>query len=242
MQDRYLARTREPPVRLSRARGDPRMLVSILVFGALAMAMVAYVLWPRWPDSAIDASAPAVPVTVAGVTFNVPPAAIRVPLQRRPGVHERIDLSFVWPSLDPPAANAKPRIEGTAEASPQPAERIFVTITAAESSISPAERALTIYPRFVETEAAPGPGGLVLLPFRDGTPYQGEDLIYDGDAPGFLVRCTRQVASTPGTCLYERWIETAKLVLRFPRAWLTDWRMVAANFERLIARLRPSHG
>jgi hypothetical protein len=83
---------------------------------------------------------------------------------------------------------------------------------------------------------------LTVLPFREGTPYQGEDLVYDGNAPGFLVRCTRQVGSTPGTCLYERWIEAAKVVLRFPRDWLADWRTVAANSERLIVSLRPSHG
>jgi hypothetical protein len=41
-------------------------------------------------------------------------------------------------------------------------------------------------------------------------------------------------------CLYERWIETAKLIVRFPRDWLVDWRAVAGHIDRLIARLRPS--
>lgn len=245
MPHRHFAQRRGGFIRLSRARRDPRMLLSAVVFGGLAvatMAYVAYVLWPRWPHPAIDVNAPAVPIIVGGLTFNVPAGAIRVPMQRLPGVHERVDLSFVWPSLDPPDTNAKPPVDGAAEASPRSPERIFVTIAAAVGSISPSERVLSIYPRFTGAEASPGPGGLTVLPFRDDTPYQGEDLIYDGDAPGFLVRCTRQIASTPGTCLYERWIETAKLVLRFPRAWLTDWRMVAANIERLIARLRPSRG
>jgi hypothetical protein len=74
------------------------------------------------------------------------------------------------------------------------------------------------------------------------TPYQGEDLIYDAQTPGFLVRCTRRAGRTPGTCLYERWIETVKLVIRFPRDWLMDWRAVAGNIDRLIASLRPSRG
>ncbi len=57
------------------------------------------------------------------------------------------------------------------------------------------------------------------------------------------MRCTRNgTDTTPGTCLYERRIDTADLVLRFPRDWLADWRTVAANFERLIARLRPARG
>ena len=52
-----------------------------------------------------------------------------------------------------------------------------------------------------------------MLAFREGTPYQGEDLIYDATAPGFLVRCTRNgTGTTPGSCLYERRIDTADVV------------------------------
>jgi hypothetical protein len=220
---------------------ESRLLVVVIVLGSLAIltiAYVTYVLWPRWPESAIAANAPALPITVSGVTFNIPPAAIRVPMQRRPGAYGRVDLFFLWPSLDPPDPNAKPMAQSEV-GPPQAAERIFVTIATPENSISPADRALSIYPRFTETETSPGPGGLTVLPFREGTPYQGEDLIYDGNAPGFLVRCTRPIGSTPGTCLYERRIETAKVVLRFPRDWLADWQTIAGKSEQLIANLRP---
>jgi hypothetical protein len=83
-----------------------------------------------------------------------------------------------------------------------------------------------------------------VLAFRDGTPYQGEDLIYDGVTPDrFLVRCTRNGAGpTPGTCLYEQRIDAADLVVRFPRDWLNDWRTIAASMERLITSLRPAEG
>jgi len=238
----YSAGTREQASGRPPKRRDLRLLLAVIVLGALAMATmawVAYVLWPRWPESAVAANAPALPITVGGVTFNLPPAAIRVAMQRRPGVQDRVDLFFVWPSLDPPDVNAKPTAQ-TAAGTPEPSERIFVTIAAAETAISPADRMLSIYPRFTAAEASPGPGGLTVLPFREDTPYQGEDLIYDGNAPGFLLRCTRQVGSTPGSCLYERRIETAKVILRFPRNWLADWRSVAASSERLIASLRPS--
>jgi hypothetical protein len=97
----------------------------------------------------------------------------------------------------------------------------------------------TIYPRYLEKEAAAGPDGLAVLPFREGSPYQGEDLIYDpGQPENFLVRCTRNGAGpTPGMCLYERRIEGADLIVRFPRDWLDGWRAVAAGVERLIASL-----
>src|SRR5271166_648618 len=145
-------------------------------------------------------------------------------------------------SLEPPDANAKPPLPVAGAPPTQALERIFVTIAAGGSSVPPAERVLTIYPRYTAAEASAGPGGLALLAFRDGTPYQGEDLIYDAEAPGFLVRCTRGAGPTPGTCLYERWIETVKLVVRFPRDWLTGWRAVAGSIDRLIASLRPSRG
>ena len=68
----------------------------------IAAAYVAYVLWPRWPDAPVTLDAPSLPITVAGVTFNIEPAAIRMPVQRRPGTQERVDLAYLWPSLTPP--------------------------------------------------------------------------------------------------------------------------------------------
>jgi hypothetical protein len=244
------ARERERPLRRPpprRRRGPRALVLPLVVFAAVAIAAtayIAYVLWPRWPGPAAGPTAPALPITVAGVTFNVPPAAIRAPMQRRPGMYDRIDLSFLWPSLDPPDANAKPSVpaQGALPAPTPTFERIFVTIVAGGNSVPPAERVLTIYPRYTAAEGSPGPDGLTILAFRDGTPYQGEDLIYDAEGPGFLVRCTRRVGPTPGTCLYERWIDTVKLVMRFPRDWLADWRAVAGNIDRLIASLRLSRG
>jgi hypothetical protein len=117
-------------------------------------------------------------------------------------------------------------------------ERVFVTIAAAGDTPSPDERVRTVYRRYATRAPVPGPEGLAELAFRDGTPYQGEDLIYDAAAPAnFLVRCSRAVGPTPGTCLLTRRIGGADLVVRFPRDWLEDWRFVAGNIERLIGSL-----
>ena len=211
-----------------------------LVLGAVGY--VAYVLWPRWPD-AVAIDAPAIPITVAGVAFNIPPAAIRVPVQRRAGAHERVDLAFLWPSLDPPDPNAKaaPPAAGVPAPPTKLFERVFVTISTAGDTLPPDQRVKTIYPRYATSNPVAGPGGLAVLAFREGTPYQGEDLIYDGETPAnFLVRCSRNGAGpTPGTCLYDYRIDAADVVVRFPREWLADWRDVAANLERLIKKLRP---
>lgn len=217
------------------------LLLTVLMLAAVAY--IVYVLWPRWPGVAVALDAPELPVTIGGVAFNVPPGAIRVAVQRRPGAHERMDLAFMWPSLKP--ADAAPKLPAP-EAQPAPGatrtlDRIFITIASAGDAMAPAERVQTIYPRYAATEPVSGPTGLAVLAFREGTPYQGEDLIYDAATPErFLVRCTRNGAgATPGTCLYERRIEAVDIVVRFPRDWLDDWELVAANIDRLINELRP---
>src|SRR5215468_12467622 len=175
-----------PGTAARRQRSEPRSgarsglalalaLMVMLALAALAAAFIGYVLWPRWPGPPIGPDAPALPITVAGTAFNVPPAAIRIPLQRRAGAHERLDLAFLWPSLEPPAIGA--RTPGAA--APQIIDRLFVTIAAAGDTLPPAERARTIYPRYVAADAAAEPNGLVVRAFRNGTPYQGEDLILD---------------------------------------------------------------
>jgi len=81
---------------LHRRNASVLFLVPLIVFAAVALSAfgyVAYVLWPRWSAPRLDA--PPLPITVAGVAFNLPPAAIRVAAQRRAGAQERVDLVFL---------------------------------------------------------------------------------------------------------------------------------------------------
>src|SRR3954471_6361124 len=50
------------------------LILLTLVFGAVTF--IAFVLWPRWPEPPIAADAPSLPITIANVPFNLPPAAI----------------------------------------------------------------------------------------------------------------------------------------------------------------------
>ncbi|MBI4273339.1 MAG: hypothetical protein HY659_01380 [Rhizobiales bacterium] len=208
-------------------------------FVLLALAYVAYVLWPRWPAPVAD-GAPSLPITVAGVTFNVPPAAIRVAMQRRAGPQQRLDLAYLWPSLAPPDPKTlpAPTVPG------QAFDRMFVTITNADGALPPVERFKTIYPRYLELQIISGPDGLAVRPFRDGSPYQGEDLIYDPAAPEpFILRCSRDGSGqTAGICLYDRRMGAADITVRFPRSWLSEWRNVSRAIDKLVAGMKPSGG
>lgn len=235
-----------PRLRLRRKSHSLLLPLALLVviIGAAA-AFVFLELRPTWPAKVVALDAPAVPVTVAGVLFDVPPAAIRVPVQRHPGAHERIDLVFLWPSLEPPQPDgvAAAPVEKDALQASVSTDRLFVTIAGLGAVLPPAERLRSIYPRYFATEATAGPAGLAVLPFRAGTPYEGEDLIYFAEKPeAFFARCTRAVRSVPGTCVYERLLDTAEITLRFPRQWLQDWRSVASGFDRLIGQLHPKAG
>jgi hypothetical protein len=215
-------------------------MIALAAIAVLAVGYVTYLLWPRWPASIATADPPELPIILGNVTFDVPPAAIRVPVQRRPGVQERLDLAFLWPTLEPPTQE-KVTPQPVPDAEPKPIDRVFVTVAAANGTLTPIERLNTIYPRYVAQVGDPAAVGMVGFRFRDGTPYQGEDLIYDAAQPQqFFVRCTRDgPGHVPGICLAERRIRDADLTIRFPRRWLDDWRAVAGGIDRLIAKLKP---
>jgi hypothetical protein len=217
-----------------RSRGHmiPIMLGCALAAGAITL--IAYLLWPTWGAEA-SSSPGRLPVSIGATIFNVPTAAIRMKIQRHSGPQERVDLSFVFPTLEAPEA-PKHVSAGTVDEALQPIDRIFLSIAAHHDTLAPDTRVRTIYPRYLEQASSPGQDGLTMRAFRDGTPYGTEDLFLAA-TPNLSARCTRD-AATPGMCLSERRIDGADLTFRFPRNWLAQWRDVANAMDRLAAQLR----
>lgn len=212
----------------------------VLLFAAvctIAAVYVAYVLWPRWPDAPVALDAPSIPITVGGTVFNIEPAAVRIPIQRNAGQQTRIDVNYLWPSLLPPDPSIKV-IDGKPV---NPNERLFALIQLDDGALPLPERVKNIYPRYLaKAPSAEAPEGLIVHPFRDETPYQGEDLVYEQGAPEhFLARCSRQGIGNSGSCLLEKRAGAADITFRFPRDWLNDWKNVAAGIDKLLARWRP---
>jgi hypothetical protein len=211
----------------------------LLLFGGavvVAALYIAYVLWPRWPDAPVALNAPSLPIVIAGVNFNIEPAAIRRAIQRHPGTQDRVDLAYLWPSLTPPDPEAKPSVGQPAD----PNRQLFLTIASGETTLPIMQRVTEIYPRYLVAEPAAGPPGLTLRGFRDGTPYAGEELVFEQQQPEhFLARCSLKGVTNSGECLLERRIGKADITFRFPRAWLKDWKSVAAGVDKLLVRLHP---
>jgi hypothetical protein len=228
----HLARdTRRNP----RAHLVPITLSAVVAAGAIAL--VAYLLWPTY-TTAPPSDPSRLPVSVGGTLFNVPTLAVRMKIQRHSGPQERVDLDFLYPSLDAPGA-PKHYSADTVEDKVQPIDRIFVSISAHHDSLAPDARVRTIYPRYLD-QAAKTDDGLTTIAFRDGSPYGGEDL-FTAAEPALTARCTRD-AATPGMCLSERRIEGADLTFRFPRSWLAQWRDVATAMDRLSTQMHGVKG
>jgi hypothetical protein len=219
----------------SRTGGLKLTIAAILAGALIVLGFAVYLLWPRQFAVVVAVDAPSLPITVAGVAFNVPAAAIRVPQQRHAGAHERIELAFLWPALAPP----DPAIRPVPSDEPRLLDRLFITLSVSDGTLPPVERARTIYLRFLDRTPVPAPDGLVALPFRAGSPYQGEDLVFDSATPPvFLARCSRG-GTTPGICLIERRVGAADIVVRAPRDWLPQWQKLGRDIDRLIVSLRP---
>ena len=211
-------------------------VITFVAATLIAAGYVAYVLWPRWPEAPVARDAPSLPIVIAGTFFNIEPAAIRQSVQRRPGTQDRVDLAYLWPSLIPPDPALKPTVGQPVD----PNERLFLTIQAADGTLPLLERVQTIYPRYLVPEPVAGPDGLTLRGFRDGTAYQGEELVFEQAAPEhFLARCSKKGVINSGSCLLERRIGNADITIRFPRDWLSDWKSIAAGIDKLMARLHP---
>ena len=151
----------------------PLTVSGLLVVGA--GIFVGFALWPTWPGAATPLEAPAIPTTVAGVLFDVPPAAIRNAVQRHTGpqtastcLHVAVAPASICRSntSDPDSGQAAVASDG--EAAPDAAARFFVTIAPLGPVLPPLERHAGVYPHYVDPKRWLAPDGLAILPFRKG--------------------------------------------------------------------------
>ena len=153
--------------------------------------------------------------------FNIEPAAIRMPVQRRPGTQERVDLAYLWPSLTPPDPARRTDVGTPVD----PNERLFVTIAGhATARCRRWSACETIYPRYLVAEPVAGPGAdAARLPRRHALSGRRAGL-RAGRARAFPRALLAHGVGNSGNCLLERRIGNADITFRFPRDWLGDWR------------------
>ena len=167
-------------------------LLLLTTSALIAVIFVAYVLWPRWPEAAAGPDAPALPIVVAGTTFNIESGAIRMVVQRHAGAQERVDLAYLWPSLRPPDVSFTPKLGAPA---PSPNERLFVTIASGRTALPLMERVKSIYPRYLVPEPSAGPAGLTLRGFATARPIRAKSWLSSRRRRCISLRAARATAS-----------------------------------------------
>jgi len=218
--------------RARRARGRSCTAVFVAVLAAVGIASIVYLLLPRWIVEQAPVDAPRLPISIAGVVFNIAPAAIRFPVQRRAGPQDRVDLAYTWPDLGAPDSHA-----GVSMA------RLFGRHRGGaidHAAVGAAPIDLSALCRHAVRVRAGRPSSSR----RSATtrPMRARTCSTIPAAPDrFLVRCTRSHdALTLATCLYELPDGAAALTFRFPRDWLGDWPAVVSATDRLIEGWRPA--
>ncbi|MCA0422701.1 MAG: hypothetical protein LCH61_05155 [Proteobacteria bacterium] len=173
---------------------------------------------------------------VGGHKLQIERAMVRSAELRDGGAVNRLDLVLQWPTLAGAASQM-----GTAD----PANLIFMSLEDATSrqrspdDIDPAERPVELYARFLESDAAPGPGGLVWRKFRKATPFEGEQLFVSSpDERQFSARCPAEGTKTQDVCLWQTRLDAMDVVVRFQPRHLAEWRHLASTVRLLVPKFR----
>lgn len=116
-----------------------------------------------------------------------------------------------------------------------PASTISLVFTTSDQSFPPSERVKMLYARFLSSEAAPAPGGLIRREFRSGTPYEGETLFLSPpEGRVFAARCPSAAhADLPTICYAEIRHAGLDIQIQLARRDLALWEKIAARVREL---------
>jgi hypothetical protein len=207
-----------PPTRVDGLVGRGVLLFA----GALAAAALAGTLWVRRP---VAPEPVLVPFRVGALTIRVPQAWLGPSMPRTGGGTDSLEIKVPLAALLDPAPTA---------GDPLGRETLHVTVLPVEAGLPPAERAGSLYARFVAATAVPVEGGLIRREFRPGTPFEGETLyVVPPDGRRFTARCA--APSEPAACLSELRLGEIDLRVRFAPGLLAEW-------ERMVQGLAQSFG
>ncbi len=219
----------------SRAQGAVK--ADGLVVAYLVVIFVATALTALFAAAAVNqrkAEPSRVRFTIGATALTVPSAWLRPGMSRTGGAVERLDLVIPWP--DEPADGEADAKRGTAAIE----KVVLVALTGADAALAPAQRPARLYSRFLTAEVWPNPGGLVLRRFRQGTPYEDEELyLSPPDGHAFAARCPRGVSTLPVRegCVAEIRVGQLDAQLRFAPAQLVAWERLAEGARRVIASM-----
>lgn len=181
-------------------------------------------------------------IQVAGNMLLVPENTIRIATERKDDALERLDLYLKWPEMSGYTQSLR---DSFTDISNNPS-LIYLSIQEQIMSRDMSGRFDPIYRTLIEEPGAPGPAGLTVYNFKNGTGYSGEAL-FKGDANGDGIFVARCLEDTDMLAACERDIlmgDGLSLTYRFPRRLLGQWRAIdlaVANYSRQLFANKPSN-
>ena len=163
--------------------------------------------------------------------LRLAPGLARFPIVRRGGLLERLDLAVSFPDFRPAGDRAS---AGKAA--------LFITLSAADRAVEPADRPTTLYARFLAEEIVERADGLAMRRFQPGSPYEFEDLyIAPPEGRAFAARCTRPKQppdGLPETCLTDLRLGGLDAQLRYAPELLPRWELLVSGARALIETMK----
>jgi len=194
-----------------------------------------YALW-RTLHSNRDAAP--VEAMVGASTFVLPSGYFR-PESRAGGRLDALGLAAFYPDFAP--AGDLRDIVGATDLSERHDRLVFVTISAADSTLDPADRPVKLYARFLDPNEWTHPGGLIARGFLPGSPFEGEELYFAApEGRAFAARCGKpdQHRSTPNFCIEDFRLDDLNVELRFSANLLSEWERLLAGARGLVEQAR----
>jgi hypothetical protein len=169
---------------------------------------------------------------IGSISLHLDRTLARFDEQRRGGQLERLDLAVLLPDFRPAG-----KLSELGRPLEEISERIvFVSISAPDGTLDPADRFAHLYARFLTADQSAGPAGLVKRRFEASSPFANEDLyIAPPEGRQFSARCRPAEAGLPEICRHEFWRAGLAVQLRFAPRTLADWQNLKARSEALIA-------
>ncbi|TBW33890.1 hypothetical protein EYW49_19380 [Siculibacillus lacustris] len=211
-----------------------RWAIAAGLAGLLAVGLV--VLRDLASPPPAETSSEPLAVTVGGHALMLPRNVLRFPAQRAGGVQPRLDLALSWPEAEGRTAATAARFD-TPGLAP---DIVYVTIAAGGDGLDSAGRLATVYGRFFEGEARPGPDGLVGRRLAAASGYAGEEVYLEpGSVHPFVARCYPLApGEAPSVCLHDEVVDGLAITWRFPLALLADWRRLGDILPARVAAWR----
>jgi hypothetical protein len=212
-------------------------LVIIIALLLISLAAGVYSI-SRLTDAAPAAR---VEADIADRHFSYKRAYARDPATATGGLADRLAFAASFPGFAPlPPANASLSSRALAE---RRQRTVLVTVSIADDDMDPIDRPARLYSRFLEGDAAPGPGGLVVRRFEPGSPYQLEELFLAPDGRSFFARCPKQEPSSDAAldlCLSVFRTKSLDVELRFAQSLLEHWETLIEEARRFIAAIETN--